>query len=463
MEEYDEIQNANIFPSAEADDGVGACPLPDSHHSASIEGCPSPIRMTTKTTSTTSTSPSTTAEMSEADKLRQEVEFLRQQLAERDGTVNELHQQIQEDKNAHKKLQAKWDLFFGSVSSGSGSGSGMSTTSYGGNRSTSPTPASSSSSRGGRNNYDSSMDGSSRSLMNVSSHHTPKNNGAGGGPIPTEHKHQLLRLNTAMEKLESEKEACMQKTLKLAVQLAETKAKVSTLESQLDEYKNVILYQNSGAKLAVASVGLGSRFGRNKQVPVPAAERTTDTRADNRMMTEQSEKSYSSTVSFGGISTSTNGLNNSGTSNGGYGGFSFASFPVMDIELTEEDDVDNNSLEDENSQRPMTSVSEQWGSDRRNYNTSGNMSSASSAGSRNRLNSHPHHRQAKTTSDSVNSSGSGRMSPTNTEGLGSRLRGKLGGIWNNHSHNHNKTDNAIPPATVMREEVEECDATSASN
>lgn len=113
-----------------------------------------------------------------------EVEFLRQQLAERDLKINELQQELQATKRQNEKLSNRLSTVWGNTSTCT-SGSGG------------------------------KEDGNAR----------------------------LYRLNQHLEKLELEKEQNMQKTVQLSVALAESKARVSELEGDLEEYKALVMRQ----------------------------------------------------------------------------------------------------------------------------------------------------------------------------------------------------------------------------
>lgn len=193
-EEYDEIQKANIFPTVQEDQSV------TSRTSVDMSATSSGSANNAEESPAAPPAPSASV----VEDLKAEIESLRQQLAERDLTVNELHNQIQEDKRAHDKLQTRWDLFFGSDKAMSSSSMSMST----------------------------------RRLQSSSTNSSPASDSTTLSPT------DMLKLTKHMDQLEEEKEACVQKTIKLAVALAESKAKCSTLESQVEEMQNIILIQN---------------------------------------------------------------------------------------------------------------------------------------------------------------------------------------------------------------------------
>jgi hypothetical protein len=114
--------------------------------------------------------------------LKVEVEFLRQQLVERDTKINSLQQQVQEGKRNTGRLQSRLNIFLG-----------------------------------GPNNKD-----------DVSAHG------------------KMMRVYKQLQDVEQERDDYRNKSIELAVSLADTKAKVSTLESSLEEYHALVSSSTQG-------------------------------------------------------------------------------------------------------------------------------------------------------------------------------------------------------------------------
>ncbi|CAB9516540.1 expressed unknown protein [Seminavis robusta] len=192
------------------------------------------------TASVTSSSTFFMDEDSSERSLRAQIESLRQQLAERDLTVNELQRQMQEDKRHHDKLQQRWDLFFSSS-----------------NNTTTTTPSSLMSDSSTRGDRRSNM---GRGTSYRSAPYTGKTEDSMKTTTMT--ALEVQKLNDRMDQLEAEKEAALQKAIKLSVALADTRATVSTLESQLEESQRIIAAQNT-------STGILLGFGRRTAPPPP--------------------------------------------------------------------------------------------------------------------------------------------------------------------------------------------------
>lgn len=108
--------------------------------------------------------------------LKVEVEFLRQQLAERDNQINDLQQKVQEGKRNTDRLQSRLNIFLG-----------------------------------GPNTKD-----------DVSAHG------------------KLTKVYKQLQDVEQERDDYRNKSVELSVSLADAKAKVSTLESTLEEYQSLV-------------------------------------------------------------------------------------------------------------------------------------------------------------------------------------------------------------------------------
>jgi hypothetical protein len=169
------------------------------------------------------------APSSETQTLRAHVESLRQQLAERDTTVNQLQRQIQQDKRHHDKLQQKWKLFFGS-------------------HATTPSPRSNS---------------SSTSV-------------------------ELGRLHEHLEQLERDKNAALSKAVQLSVALAESRAAVSTLQDELEEARNIIQLQHNNTSISMPAMLRIKR--QSPSTPVDAVAGTSNDRNHPVTPTKQQQQ-----------------------------------------------------------------------------------------------------------------------------------------------------------------------------
>lgn len=213
MEEYDEIQAANIFPSVQEDASVAS-------------GTPLNLTLDLSNRGSEHTN------SHEVDQLKAQVESLRQQLAERDSSVNELQRQIQTDKRAHDKLKERYELFMGTSGSVSTSSNSMSMTA-----STHSMHTTGTSTRRLNNTSDNNAP-----LRRVNTLDSARRTDNDSTSLSTA---DMQRLHHHMDQLEADKDASLQKTLKLSVALAESKAKCSELESQLEEYQHVMGIQSN--------------------------------------------------------------------------------------------------------------------------------------------------------------------------------------------------------------------------